>query len=114
VIASYWGKGFSFIDGFSPEGRLAESCKAMKSPPIAADFRLAMDRQRTPHQSLAAAPGTTVSATSIANEFTEALGDLYTSSLITVCVLLSLMGLTVIDAAQLMLLRLDRRAMSSV
>jgi phosphate transport system permease protein len=59
------------------------------------------------------APGTTISA-SIANEFTEAVGDLYTSSLIALGVLLFLITFTVIAAARLMLLRLDRRALSSV
>jgi phosphate transport system permease protein len=59
------------------------------------------------------APGTTISA-SIANEFTEAVGDLYTSSLIALGALLFLITFTVIAAARLMLLRLDRRALSSV
>ena len=55
------------------------------------------------------APGTTISA-SIANEFTEAVGDLYTSSLVALGVLLFLITFTVIAAARLMLMRLDRRA----
>jgi phosphate transport system permease protein len=59
------------------------------------------------------APGTTISA-SIANEFTEAVGDLYTSSLIALGALLFLITFTVIAAARLMLLRLDRRALSNV
>jgi phosphate transport system permease protein len=59
------------------------------------------------------APGTTISA-SIANEFTEAVGDLYTSSLVALGVLLFLITFTVIAAARFMLLRLDRRALSSV
>jgi phosphate transport system permease protein len=59
------------------------------------------------------APGTTISA-SIANEFTEAVGDLYTSSLIALGALLFLITFTVIAAARFMLLRLDRRALSSV
>ena len=59
------------------------------------------------------APSTTISAT-IANEFTEAVGDLYNSSLIALGVLLFLITFTVIAAARIMLLRLDRRALSSV
>jgi phosphate transport system permease protein len=59
------------------------------------------------------APGTTISA-SIANEFTEAVGDLYTSSLVALGALLFLITFTVIAAARLMLMRLDRRALSNV
>jgi len=59
------------------------------------------------------APGTTISAT-IANEFTEAVGAMYTSSLVALGVLLFLITFTVIAAARFMLLRLDRRALSSV
>jgi phosphate transport system permease protein len=59
------------------------------------------------------APGTTISA-SIANEFTEALGDLYHSSLIALGVLLFLITFSVIAAARFMLRRLERRALSSV
>ena len=59
------------------------------------------------------APVTTISA-SIANEFTEAVGDLYTSSLIALGALLFLITFTVIAAARFMLLRMDRRALSSV
>jgi len=59
------------------------------------------------------APGTTISA-AIANEFNEAVGDLYTSSLIALGALLYLITLIVIAAARFMLLRLDRRALSSV
>ncbi len=59
------------------------------------------------------APGTTISAT-IANEFTEAVGDLYTSSLIALGVLLFLITFVVISAARLMLRRLDRKALGSV
>jgi phosphate transport system permease protein len=58
------------------------------------------------------APGTTISA-SIANEFTEAVGDLYTSSLIALGVLLFLITFIVISVARLMLRRLDRKALSS-
>jgi phosphate transport system permease protein len=59
------------------------------------------------------APGTTISA-SIANEFAEAVGDLYTSSLVALGALLFLITFTVIAAARLMLLRLSRKALSSV
>jgi len=55
------------------------------------------------------APGTTISS-SIANEFTEAVGDLYTSSLIALGLLLFIITFTVIAAAQTMLRRLERRA----
>ena len=59
------------------------------------------------------APGTTISS-AIANEFTEAVGDLYTSSLIALGLLLFLITFTVIAAAQAMLRRLERRALSSI
>ncbi|MBV8147181.1 MAG: phosphate ABC transporter permease subunit PstC [Gammaproteobacteria bacterium] len=59
------------------------------------------------------APGTTISA-SIANEFAEAVGDLYTSALVALGALLFLITFAVIAAARLMLMRLDRRALSSV
>jgi phosphate transport system permease protein len=59
------------------------------------------------------APGTTISA-SIANEFAEAVGDLYTSSLIALGALLFLITFTVIAAARFMLMQLDRKALSSV
>jgi phosphate transport system permease protein len=59
------------------------------------------------------APGTTISA-SIANEFTEAVGDLYTSSLVALGALLFLITFSVIAAARFMLLRLERRALSNV
>jgi phosphate transport system permease protein len=59
------------------------------------------------------APGTTISA-SIANEFAEAVGDLYTSSLIALGALLFLITFTVIAAARLMLMRLGRKALSNV
>jgi phosphate transport system permease protein len=59
------------------------------------------------------APGTTISA-SIANEFTEAVGDLYTSSLVALGALLFFITFAVIAAARFMLLRLNRRALSSV
>jgi phosphate transport system permease protein len=54
------------------------------------------------------APGTTISS-AIANEFTEAVGDLYTSSLIALGLLLFMITFTVIAAAQWMLRRLERR-----
>ncbi len=59
------------------------------------------------------APGTTISA-AIANEFTEAVGDLYTSSLVALGALLFLITFSVIAAARFMLLRLERRALSPV
>jgi phosphate transport system permease protein len=55
------------------------------------------------------APGTTISA-SIANEFTEAVGDLYTSSLIALGLILFFITFIVLAAARLMLMRLDARA----
>jgi phosphate transport system permease protein len=54
------------------------------------------------------APGTTISAT-IANEFTEAVGDLYTSSLIALGLILFLITFLVLAAARYLLLRLERR-----
>src|SRR5208337_330403 len=51
------------------------------------------------------APGTTISAT-IANEFTEAVGDLYTSSLIALGFLLFVITFLVLAAARYMLMRL--------
>ncbi len=59
------------------------------------------------------APGTTISS-AIANEFTEAVGDLYTSSLIALGLLLFIITFTVIAAAQFMLRRLERRALATV
>jgi phosphate transport system permease protein len=59
------------------------------------------------------APGTTISS-AIANEFTEAVGDLYTSSLIALGLLLFAITFTVIAAAQAMLRRLERRALISL
>jgi phosphate transport system permease protein len=57
------------------------------------------------HASLLA-PGTTISAT-IANEFTEAYGDLYTSSLIALGLILFVITFAIIAAARLMLMRLE-------
>jgi phosphate transport system permease protein len=54
------------------------------------------------------APGTTISAT-IANEFTEAVGDLYTSSLIALGLILFLITFVVLAVARYMLLRIERR-----
>jgi phosphate transport system permease protein len=54
------------------------------------------------------APGTTISAT-IANEFTEAVGDLYTSALITLGLILFGITFIVLAAARYMLLRIERR-----
>ncbi len=54
------------------------------------------------------APGTTISAT-IANEFTEAVGDLYTSSLIALGLILFVITFIVLAAARYMLMRIERR-----
>ena len=54
------------------------------------------------------APGTTISAT-IANEFTEAVGDLYTSSLIALGLILFLITFVVLAIARYLLLRIERR-----
>ncbi|HTO40957.1 MAG TPA: phosphate ABC transporter permease subunit PstC [Rhizomicrobium sp.] len=53
------------------------------------------------------APGTTISA-SIANEFAEALGDLYVPALIELGLILFLITFLVLAAAQLMLRRLEK------
>ncbi len=58
------------------------------------------------------APGTTISAT-IANEFTEAVGDLYLSSLIAMGLILFFITFVVLASAQLMLRALERRAGSA-
>ena len=58
-------------------------------------------------------PSTTISA-AIANEFTEATTPLYTSALIALGALLFLITFSVIALARLMLMRLDRRALTSV
>jgi phosphate transport system permease protein len=55
------------------------------------------------------APGTTISA-KIANEFTEAVGDLYTSSLIGLGLILFVITFIVLSIARLMLMRLDAKA----
>jgi phosphate transport system permease protein len=54
------------------------------------------------------APGTTISAT-IANEFTEAVGTLYTSALIELGLILFVITFMVLAAARYMLLRIERR-----
>jgi phosphate transport system permease protein len=54
------------------------------------------------------APGTTISAT-IANEFTEAVGELYTSSLIALGLILFVITFFVLAAARYMLMRIERR-----
>jgi phosphate transport system permease protein len=55
------------------------------------------------------APGTTISAT-LANEFTEAVGPLYTSSLTGLGAILFVITFLVLAAAKLMLLRLEQRS----
>lgn len=52
-------------------------------------------------------PGTTISAT-IANEFTEATGDLYTGSLIALGLILFVITFTVLAIARLMLMRIQK------
>ena len=54
-------------------------------------------------------PGTTISA-SLANEFTEAVGDLYLSSLVALGLILFVITFVVLAIAKLMLLRLQKRA----
>jgi phosphate transport system permease protein len=55
------------------------------------------------------APGTTISAT-IANEFTEADGEIYTSSLIALGLILFVMTFIILAVARAMLMRIERRA----
>jgi phosphate transport system permease protein len=55
------------------------------------------------------APGTTISA-SLANEFTEAVGDLYTSALIELGFILFVITFIVLAAAKLMLMRIEEHA----
>jgi phosphate transport system permease protein len=57
-------------------------------------------------------PGTTISA-SLANEFTEAFGDLYRSSLIALGLILFIITFIVLAIAKLMLLRLQKQAGAS-
>ncbi len=54
------------------------------------------------------APATTISAT-IANEFTEAVGDVYTSALIELGLILFVLTFIVLAVARLMLARLDHK-----
>lgn len=54
------------------------------------------------------APGTTISAT-IANEFTEADGELYTSSLIALGLILFVITFLILAIARYMLMRIDAR-----
>jgi len=54
------------------------------------------------------APGTTISAT-IANEFTEAVGELYTSALIALGLLLFCITFIVLAIARYMLMRIEKR-----
>ncbi|MBZ9735515.1 MULTISPECIES: phosphate ABC transporter permease subunit PstC [unclassified Mesorhizobium] len=54
------------------------------------------------------APGTTISAT-IANEFTEADGNLYTSSLVSLGLILFIITFIILALARYMLLRIDSR-----
>jgi phosphate transport system permease protein len=53
-------------------------------------------------------PGTTISA-SIANEFTEAVGDLYTSALIGLGLILFVITFIVLAIARYLLMRIERR-----
>lgn len=55
------------------------------------------------------APGTTISAT-IANEFTEAVGDLYTSALIALGLILFIITFSVLAVARYLLQRIERKA----
>ncbi len=54
------------------------------------------------------APGTTISA-SIANEFTEAVGDLYTSALIALGLILFVITFIILAIARYLLMRLQRQ-----
>ncbi len=54
------------------------------------------------------APGTTISA-SIANEFTEATGDLYTSALVALGLILFVITFFVLAIARYMLMRIERK-----
>ncbi len=55
------------------------------------------------------APGTTISAT-IANEFTEAVGDVYTSSLIALGLILFVLTFVVLAIARYMLMRIEQKS----
>jgi phosphate transport system permease protein len=54
------------------------------------------------------APGTTISA-SIANEFTEAVGDYYTAALIELGLILFVITFIVLAIARYMLMRIERK-----
>lgn len=54
-------------------------------------------------------PGTTISA-ALANEFTEAVGDLYQSSLVALGLILFVITFIVLALAKLLLIRLERQA----
>jgi len=70
------------------------------------DFR---DRKRPQDSGSIIAPGTTISAT-IANEFTEAVGDIYTSSLIELGLILFVITFVVLACARLLLMRIEHKA----
>jgi phosphate transport system permease protein len=55
------------------------------------------------------APGTTISA-AIANEFTEAVGDIYTAALIALGLILFFITFVVLAIARLMLMRIEQKA----
>jgi phosphate transport system permease protein len=55
------------------------------------------------------APGTTISA-ALANEFTEAIGEIYLSSLVALGLVLFVITFAVLALSKLMLLRLQRKA----
>ena len=54
------------------------------------------------------APGTTISAT-IANEFTEAVGDIYTASLIELGLILFFITFVVLSIARYLLMRIEQK-----
>jgi phosphate transport system permease protein len=58
------------------------------------------------------APGTTISA-AIANEFTEAVGELYTSALVALGLVLFVLTVVIIAAARLLIMRLEADSGSS-
>ena len=55
------------------------------------------------------APGTTISAT-IANEFTEAVGDIYTSALIELGLILFFITFIVLSIARYLLMRIEQKS----
>lgn len=58
------------------------------------------------------APGTTISAT-IANEFTEAVGSIYTSSLIALGLILFMITFVVLAVARFLLMRIEQKGAQS-